>query len=304
MDTAGTDLDLPKLQVQGGLEAEPPPRSRPKNPPSLVAYPATYLLIGVNLLVFAAMIPFGPLPPLLRHHAFGALLTAPFDPNLLVAFGSCAPDRILVYGEWWRLVTATFVHVSVLHLALNMWCLWNLGLFGEPLLGQPGLVAVYLLTGAAGMLQSLTTSLLRGQFDVTAGASGAIFGIAGLLIVLLSNRKLALPWDELRGLRRQVVFFALANLAIGIAPQALPAFSPEAWRRLHMGSGILEHVDNSAHIGGLLCGLALGLPLFPRMTSGRSSYRARQVLVFTMAALLLCLLCYAVAGYARSILSR
>ena len=272
--------------------------------PPLRAYPGTYLLIAINVVVFAVMIPFGPLPMLWRQHAFGATLTAAFDPRLLIAFGSTTPDRILLYGEWWRLVTATFVHVSVLHLALNMWCLWNLGLFGEPLLGQPGLIAVYLLTGAAGMLQSLATSLMRGQLEVTAGASGAVFGIAGILIVLLSNRKLALPWDELRGLRRQVVFFALANLALGVVPQAFPAFAPGSLQRFHMGSGLLEHVDNSAHIGGLLCGLALGLPLFPRMTSGRSSYRARQVLVFTMAALALCLLCHAVAGYARSILTR
>ena len=248
------------------------------------------------------MFRFGPVPELLRQHAYSSILTAPFSQNVLVFFGSSTPGRILAYGEWWRLVTSTFVHVSLLHIALNMWCLWNLGIFGEPLLGRPGLVAVYLLTGAAGMLQSLGVSLFTGQWSVVAGASGAIFGIAGILIVLLSNKKLALPWEELRSLRRQVIFFALANLAIGMAPGALPGLSPQHLRLMHLDPDMLPRIDNSAHIGGFLCGLALGLPLFPRMTSGRSSYRSRQVLVFVMAALLLCLLGYAMGSFAKSAL--
>ena len=283
--------------------AVPAERSR-ERPPSLLAYPATYALIAINLLVFAAMFRFGPVPALLRQHDYGSILTAPFDQSVLVFFGSSTPARIVGLGEWWRLLTSTFVHVTVLHLLLNMWCLWNLGIFGEPLLGRPGLVAVYLLTGAAGMLQSLAVSLFTGQWSVVAGASGAIFGIAGILIVLLSNRKLALPWEELRSLRRQVIFFALANLAIGMAPGALPGFSPQHLRLMHLDPEMLPRIDNSAHVGGFLCGLALGLPLFPRMTSGRSSYRARQVLVFVTAALLLGLIAYALGTFARSALTR
>ncbi len=277
---------------------------RRERPPSLLAYPATYFLIAINLLVFLLMSRFGPVPALVRQHDYASLLTAPFSQEVLIYFGSSAPDRILGFGEWWRLATSTFVHVTVLHLALNMWCLWNLGLFGEPLLGRPGLVATYLLTGTAGMLLSLAFSVLTGHWNVVAGASGSVFGIAGILIVLLSNRKLALPWEELRSLRRQVVFFALANLAIGVAPQALPAFSPEHLRMVHLDPDLLPHIDNSAHVGGFLYGLALGLPLFPRMTSGRSSYRARQVLVFTAAAVVLCLLARTVATYARLVLAR
>ena len=285
-----SSLASPAIDERGELlpTADAQVRRR-ERPPSLLAYPATYFLIGLNLVVFAAMCPFGPLPGLLHQHEYGSLLTAPFDQRVLVFFGSSTPARILANGEWWRLVTSTFVHVSLLHLALNMWCLWNLGLFGEPLLGRPGLVMVYLLTGAAGMLQSLAVSLLSGQWSVVAGASGAVFGIAGILIVLLSNRKLALPWEELRSLRRQVIFFAVANLAIGMAPGALPGFSPQHLRQMHLDPQMLPRVDNSAHIGGLLCGIALGLPLFPRMTSGRSSYRARQVMVFAVATVLLCL---------------
>ncbi len=305
LSASGLAATAPVFTPEGNLlpSASPSPRRR-ERPPSLLAYPATYLLIGINLLVFAAMFRFGPVPQLLRQHAYSSLLTAPFDQNVLVFFGSSIPLRILLYGEWWRLVTSTFVHVTVLHLALNMWCLWNLGLFGEPLLGRPGLVVVYLLTGAAGMLQSLAVSVFTGQLSVVAGASGAIFGIAGILIVLLSNRKLAMPWEELRSLRRQVIFFAAANLAIGMAPGVLPGFSPQHLQRLHLDPGMLPRIDNSAHIGGFLCGLALGLPLFPRMTSGRSSYRARQVLVFAIAAGLLGLMGHALGSFALSALSR
>ncbi len=272
---------------------------RQERPPSLLAYPATYTLIGINVAVFLLMSVFGPVPLLVRQHAYGSVLTAPFSTGVLLFFGSSAPDSILGQGQWWRLLTANFVHVTPLHLLLNMWCLWNLGLFGEPLLGQAGLIAVYLLTGIAGMLQSLTFGVFRGQGSLTAGASGSIFGVAGILIVLLSNRRLALPWAELRSLRQQVIFFAVANLAIGVAPGLLPGFSPQHLRLMHLDPGTLPRIDNSAHVGGFLGGLALGLPLFPRMTSGRSSYRARQVLVFAAAALVLCLLCYAVATFTR-----
>ncbi len=285
-------------------------------PPSLLSYPATYVLIGINFAVYLAMLRFGPFPDAFRGHHwtaaphgvgsvagwFAQLFTAPYPERVLTYFGACTPDQVLANGQWWRLVTSIFVHVTLLHLLLNMWCLWNLGLFGEPLLGKSGLIAVYLLTGAAGMLQSVMVSLVSGHLGVVvAGASGAVFGIAGILIILLSNRKLAAPWDELRSLRRQVIFFALANLLLGGLPDLIPRFFPGLFGLLHLDPAALPSIDNGAHLGGFLCGLALGVPLFPRMTSGRSSYRVRQALVFCSAALLLSLLSYAVAAFARSL---
>ena len=189
--------------------------------------------------------------------------------------------------------------MTVLHLLVNMWCLWNLGLFGEPLLGKPGLVATYLLTGAAGMMLSLGWSVSHAEFGLVAGASGAVFGVAGILIVLLSNRKLSLPWEELRGLRRSVALFAVLNLLFGLAPRWLAALPDRQLAMMHLERNSLMQVDNSAHLGGFAAGLALGLPLFPRMTSGRSTYRARQALVFAVAAFVLILIGYAIAGFAR-----
>jgi len=277
------------------LEPRKSAASDKDKPPSLLGYPATYLLIGINLLVFAVMFRYSPAVPLIREHAGWGILTAPFDVSTLLHFGGSDSALILQQNEWWRLITATFVHVTILHLALNMWCLWNLGLFGEPLLGRPGLVAVYLLTGTSGMMLSLTWSVVSRQDTLVAGASGAVFGVAGILIVLLSNRKLAAPWRELRSLRRSVIWFAALNLAIGILPQFLPAFSPAQLAKVHLAPDSLPRIDNTAHLGGFLSGLALGFPLFPRMTSGKSSYRARQGLVFAVAALLLCLFGYGLA---------
>jgi rhomboid protease GluP len=262
----------------------------------LWGYPATYLLMGINIAVFVVMSFYGPLPGLIRQHAWSGILTAPFDVDTLVHFGATASPWIQ-HGQWWRLITGTFVHVTILHITLNMWCLWNLGIFGEPLLGKRGLVAVYLLTGTAGMMLSYAWSLLTGQIVLVAGASGAVFGIAGILIVLLSNRKLAVPWKELRSLRRQVIFFAVANLVIGMTPQVLGMASPSQLKVFHVNLSMLPRIDNTAHMGGFLSGLALGLPLFSRMTTGRQSYRARQRVTFGLATLLLCLFGYALSTF-------
>jgi len=201
----------------------------------------------------------------------------------LVHFGATNVRLMLLHGQWYRLLTAIFVHVGWIHLATNMWCLWNLGLLGEPLLGPYGLIAVYVLTGAAGNLLSMAVNVfLRDYNAVGAGASGAVFGIAGILIVLLSNKRLPIPWSELQRLRRSVIQFAVLNLIIGGATM-IPGLQ-------------VVRIDNMAHVGGFLSGLGLGVPLVPRMTAGRQRYLARQKLTFVGAALLLSLFGYWIAN--------
>jgi rhomboid protease GluP len=143
--------------------------------------------------------------------------------------------------------------------------------------------------------------VLAAQPGLVAGASGAVFGIAGILIVLLSNRSLPVPWNELRSLRRQVIFFAVANLVLGMAPGLAAMASPAQLAPLHLDPGMIPRIDNTAHIGGFLSGLALGLPLLPRMTAGRAAYRTRQRITFAAAALLLCLIGYALAQAAATL---
>ena len=224
--------------------------------------PATYVLLGINIAVYLWMVVHGVSP------------TSP-TPEDLVRFGANVTDLVLA-GQWYRLIMATFVHVGIVHLATNMWCLYNLGMLGEPLLGRWGLAGVYLITGVAGNLLSLGVSVILRDLSVGAGASGAVFGIAGILIVLLSNHKLPIPAVELKRLRRSVVQFALLNLVIGIGANV----------------GHLLHIDNSAHVGGFLSGLALGPPLVPAMTAGRRRYLTRQKITFSFAVFALVLFAY------------
>jgi rhomboid protease GluP len=130
----------------------------------------------------------------------------------------------------------------------------------------------------------MAVNVLVGNDSVGAGASGAVFGIAGILIVLLSNRDLPIPWEELRRLRRSVIQFAVLNLIIGGAT----IFAD------------LIRIDNFAHIGGFVSGLALGPPLVPRMTSGRKLYLGRQKIAFATAVLALSLFGFLIVVYAKS----
>ena len=237
--------------------------------------PGTYLLLAVNIAVYLWMVTHGVDP------------RSPTENDLLL-YGANVTWLVL-HGQWYRLLTATFVHVGLIHLLTNMWCLWNLGILGEPLIGPYGMVAVYMITGIAGNLHSMAWNVvftLRTHdagylMQVGAGASGAVFGIAGILIVLLSNRRLPFPWEELRRLRSMVVKFALINLVIGLST-------------IVVNVGI--RIDNSAHMGGFLSGLALGVPLVPRMTAGRERYLSRQKVTFAVACFFLALVGYWIAN--------
>ncbi len=242
-----------------------------------MATPATYLLVGMNCAVFVLMV--------LR----GASIWMP-NVDQLMRWGADRSNNVLVYGQWWRIVTAMFVHVGIVHLATNMWCLWNLGLLAEPLMGSDGLIAVYILTGAAGNLLSTWHNWVFPGHDPSgtpffaagAGASGAVFGIAGALIVLLKSRRLPVPEHELKRLRKSVIYFAAINLAIGLS--------------VNFGSGFTGvEIDNSAHIGGVLCGLLFAVPLVPRIGSPRGEFETRMRIAIAGVVILLVLFGFYVA---------
>lgn len=259
----------PDFAAERAMAVDPPGPVSPRARPRRLGTPATWTLLLINVAVFLWM------------GLHGVSFTNP-TPRNLIHFGATDTVLILFDNQWYRLLTATFVHVGLIHIATNMWCLWNLGLLGEPLLGPWGLVAVYLITGIAGNLLTLAVNVLSafarhdpsGLFTVGAGASGAVFGIAGILIVLLSNKQLPIPQFELSRLRRSVVQFAVLNLVIGVGANLTHILS----------------IDNFAHLGGFLSGLALGPPLVPRMTSGRQRYFDRQKITFAAATLLLLLI--------------
>ncbi|MDR3739149.1 MAG: rhomboid family intramembrane serine protease [Terracidiphilus sp.] len=232
-------------------------RTQRRPRPAWSVAPATYLLVGINCAVFLAM---------LTQHVSAISPT----PEQLFAWHANNAGAVLLYGEWSRIVAAMFVHVGILHLATNMWCLWNLGLLAEPLMGSAGVIAVYVLTGAAGNLLSTLSNwyfyvrVADGFGPVGAGASGAVFGIAGALIVLLKSPRLPVPPFELKKLRRSVIYFAAVNLVLGL--------SISGGTRM-FGAGIL--IDNTAHVGGFLCGLLFAAFMVPRPGSPRPVFRAR-----------------------------
>jgi rhomboid protease GluP len=228
--------------------------------------PATYTLVGINCVVYLAMVLRG---------------VSPSNPSVqdLVHWGANFGGYVLA-GQWWRLLTAAFVHVGILHLATNMWCLWNLGLLGEPLLGPAGVVAVYCLTGIAG---NLLSTAVHPQI-VGAGASGAVFGLAGVLILLLKAKLLPVPPQEVRRLRKSVIYFALLNFLIG-------------GTSMFLRTSI--QIDNMAHLGGFLCGLALGAPLVPRIGAARSQFAFRSWVAYGSMAVLLLVFGFGIASFWR-----
>ncbi|HUB52248.1 MAG TPA: rhomboid family intramembrane serine protease [Terracidiphilus sp.] len=245
--------------AEAGVPQSEVPRRRK---PLWMAAPATHILLAVNIGVWLAMV---------------STKVSPISPTVdqLVSWGADRAGDVLIYGQWWRIVTAMFIHVGIIHLATNMWCLWNLGLLAEPLMGSWGVLAVYILTGAAGNLLSTFSNWWSfqlnwlkyqdlGVFPAGAGASGAVFGIAGALIILLKSNRLPVPPIELKKLRRSVIYFAAINLFIGISI----SFGTE-----HFGKGIL--IDNYAHMGGCACGLLFAAPMVPRLGSPRPSFDLR-----------------------------
>jgi rhomboid protease GluP len=268
----GSNPPTPEFLPPGSGYTPAPPPPRPRR--SWQAAPATYALLGINCAVFLAMTLRGVNP------------VSPTTGNLLL-WGADNPGAVLYFGQWWRIVSAMFVHVGLLHLATNMWCLWNLGLLAEPLMGSLGVLAVYVLTGAAGNLLSTLVNWFyfhgwESPFSlfgpVGAGASGAVFGIAGALIILLKSQRLPVPPQELKKLRKSVIYFAAINLVIGFSISAGTSF-------LHAGLSI----DNMAHLGGFTCGLLFAAPMVPRLGVPRTLFERRLRIAVGMIVTLLVL---------------
>jgi rhomboid protease GluP len=201
------------------------------------AVPLTAVLVAINVLIFIAMV------------VKGASATQPTSDQLLLWGANFGP--LTLTGQWWRLLTAMFVHIGLVHLALNMWCLWQLGLLAEYLYGPKTFLALYAMSGLAASI----VSLARNPLVVTAGASGAIFGLAGALIATLYLGKLAAPKGAWRTSLTSLVAFAGYNLVFGF---------------------LIRGIDNGAHLGGLLSGLALGSVLsvdFRQQTPRQSRLR-------------------------------
>ena len=178
----------------------------------------THILFGANVAVYLAM-------------AIGSGTVVNFSGHALLFGANYGPYTLT--GQWWRLLTYMFMHGGILHIAFNMWCLWDLGALAESLYGRVTYGAIYIITGAGAGLASVAWN--PGVLSV--GASGAIFGLAGALIASFYLGEFSLPSVALRGTLRSLLIFAAFNLFFGT---------------------MFAGVDNAAHIGGLVIGLILG----------------------------------------------
>jgi rhomboid protease GluP len=181
--------------------------------------PATMALVAINVLVFLFMLLKGV--PLLK----------PNSADILRFGGNFGP--LSLGPQWWRMVTAMFVHIGLVHLLINEWCLWDLGFMAEHLYGPRTFLAVYIVSGVTGSLVSVTYN----PATVSAGASGAIFGIAGALITTLHFGHIPAPPKALRASLISLLVFAGFNLVYGFQRGG---------------------IDNGAHIGGFVAGLIMG----------------------------------------------
>lgn len=184
---------------------------------------ATPLLLGLNGLLFLLMTTVG-----------GVSASSPTG-HELVRWGSNVSSLTLP-GQPWRLLTSLFVHAGTSHLLINMLSLWLLGLLVEPRIGPGRLLPGYLACGVGGALASLW---YHTQGINSVGASGAIFGLYGVQLVLLLGRAVPLNKSDRRAMLALVTYLVLSNLL----------------------SGLTGAIDNAAHLGGLLTGLLLVGPL-------------------------------------------
>jgi len=151
------------------------------------------------------------------------------DGQTLLAFGAKYRAAIFQYGQWWRLVTAGFLHGGLLHIAMNSWVLFDLGAQVEEVYGGSRLIVIYFLATVFGFLAS---SLWTAALSV--GASAGIFGLLGAMIALGVRHKASAMGGAIRGL---YVRWAVYGLVFGLLP------------------GL--HIDNAAHIGGLAAGFGV-----------------------------------------------
>ena len=186
----------------------------------------TVMILLVNAGMFVATIIFS-----MRAGNENAIMG--IDGRTLIDFGAKYRPGILLGGEWWRLVTAGFLHGGLLHIAMNSWALFDLGTQVEEIYGTSRLIVFYFLSSVFGFLASTWWSP-----SISMGASAALFGLIGAMIAIGVRHKTSLGAH----IRAQYVRWAVYGLIFGLLPG----------------------IDNAAHLGGLAagfgCAYVAGLP--------------------------------------------
>lgn len=207
----------------------------------------TYGIMAINIVVFVLMV------------TGGVSFITPTGIDIIRWGANFSP--LTLSGDWWRLITCFFVHVGIIHLALNMYALFMAGVYLEPLLGKTRYIVAYLSTG---VFASLVSLWWHKDPVPSAGASGAIFGLYGVFLAFLTTK--FLPRQIRKGLLQSIGVFVVYNLIYG------------------MKSGI----DNAAHIGGLVSGFVIGYLYYMTMKADNAEKKkiplAAVIIILTFAA--------------------
>src|ERR1700733_9789118 len=216
----------------------------------------TQIIFGMNAAVFLGM-------------ALSSSTVMNFSPLELVRWGGNL-GALTISGEWWRLLTNVFVHGGVIHIAFNMWCLWNLGALAESLYGRWTYATIYLICGVGASLASAAWH----PYTPSVGASGAIFGLAGALLAAFKLGEFSVPRSALSGTLRSLGAFVVYNLIFGAA---------------------IGTTDNAAHIGGLVTGLILGGVI--ALVAPQHDHDSRRLIIFAAMILVLFVCATGLAHY-------
>ena len=216
-------------------------------------YKFTIILLVANIFVFLVM---------WQSSATSLSMLGPLPGEVLLRFGAKLNYYIQIQHQWWRFVTPMFLHVNLLHLIVNMYSLWIVGPYVEKLYGSAKFVFFWVLTGIAGVIASYLTvrptlavgSLSRFIFkavdEPSAGASGALFGLVGVLFVFGIKYRHELPEGFKRAFGTGLLPMIFLNLFIGYVLRGF--------------------IDNAAHLGGLISGALLALVVDYRRPGERS----------------------------------
>lgn len=180
-------------------------------------FPVITIILGVQLFLFAVM----------------TLSGGTTNHEVLIRFGAKV-NALINEGEWWRFITPIFIHIGLMHLLFNSFALYIFGPTAEWLFGRFRFVLFYILTGVGGNV----ASYLFNPFSISAGASGAIYGLFGMYVYLYLRARRFVDPDTGKG----ILVLVAINLVVSL------------------GQGI----DLAAHLGGLVSGFLLTSGLMRR----------------------------------------
>lgn len=197
----------------------------------------TPILMYINILIYILMI------------CTGVDFLLPDNESLIMWGANFRP--LTMANEWWRLITNCFLHIGIIHILMNMYALLYIGKLLEPHIGKIKFATSFIITGFTASVASLWWH----DLTISAGASGAIFGLYGVFLALLTTK--IIDTATRKALLASISIFVAYNLLYGLK----------------------EGIDNAAHIGGLIGGLVIGFSFYPSLAN--PEFKSRNLIIGT-----------------------